>query len=104
MLNHPEAKDWYVAEVYQVLSDRITVNGYTTAEIPLAGYQQASRKLRADRSAIRNGIYLDILQRQRQRRGHERPSRLHIKKERRITCGNEDSQLERGTNCYWLEM
>ena len=39
----PDAKDWYVAEISQVLSDRFTVNGYITMGLPLAGYARASK-------------------------------------------------------------
>jgi hypothetical protein len=39
-----DAKDWYVAEISQVLHDRFTVNGYITKGIPLQGCKQASRK------------------------------------------------------------
>jgi hypothetical protein len=48
MLDHPDSKDWYVADTRQVLSDRITVKGYTTAEILLVGYPQASKRPRAE--------------------------------------------------------
>jgi hypothetical protein len=44
LVNYPDAKDWYVAEISQVLPDRFTVNGYITKGIPLQGYKQASRK------------------------------------------------------------
>ncbi len=43
-MDYPDAKDWYVAEVSQVLPDRFTVNGYITKATPLKGYKQASRK------------------------------------------------------------
>ncbi len=41
--DYPDAKDWYVAEISQVLSDRFTVNGFITTGIPLAGYARATR-------------------------------------------------------------
>ncbi len=41
--DYPDAKDWYVAEISQVLSDRFTVNGFITMGIPLAGYARATR-------------------------------------------------------------
>ncbi len=41
--DYPDAKDWYVAEICQVLSDRFTVNGFITTGIPLAGYARATR-------------------------------------------------------------
>jgi hypothetical protein len=44
MMDYTDAKDWYVAEVAQVLSDRFTVNGFTTTGAPLAGYRITSRK------------------------------------------------------------
>ncbi len=44
LMDYPDAKDWYVAEISQVLHDRFTVNGYITKAIPLQGYKQASRK------------------------------------------------------------
>ncbi len=43
MMDYTDAKDWYVAEVVQVLSDRFTVNGFTTTGAPLTGYKAASR-------------------------------------------------------------
>jgi hypothetical protein len=48
MLDYPESKDWYAAEISQVLSDRFTVNGFITTGTPLEGYTQASRKTRMD--------------------------------------------------------
>jgi hypothetical protein len=43
----PDAKDrWYVAEIYQVLNDQFTVNGFITTGTPLEGYTQATRKER----------------------------------------------------------
>jgi hypothetical protein len=44
--DYPDAKDWYVAEISQVLSDRFTVNGYITVSLPLAGYARASKGAR----------------------------------------------------------
>jgi hypothetical protein len=44
LMDYPDAKDWYVAEISQILHDRFTVNGYITKAIPLQGYKQASRK------------------------------------------------------------
>ena len=41
MLDYPESRDWYVAEISQVLHDRFTVNGYITLEATLDGYRQA---------------------------------------------------------------
>ncbi len=41
--DYPDAKDWYVAEISQVLSDRFTVNGYITLGLPLAGYARVSK-------------------------------------------------------------
>ncbi len=48
MLNYPESRDWYVAEISQVLHDRFTVNGYITNEATYDGYRQASKKLRPE--------------------------------------------------------
>jgi hypothetical protein len=53
MMDYPDAKDWYVAEVAQVLGDRFTVNGFTTTGAPLESYQTASRK---DRVRALQGI------------------------------------------------
>ncbi len=53
MMDYPDAKDWYVAEIAQVLGDRFTVNGFTATTVPLAGYKSASRK---DRARALNGI------------------------------------------------
>ncbi len=44
----PESRDWYVAEISQVLHDRFTVNGFITREATLVGYRQASKKLRLE--------------------------------------------------------
>ncbi len=44
--DYPDAKDWYVAEISQVLSDRFTVNGFITLGIPLAGYARATKRER----------------------------------------------------------
>jgi hypothetical protein len=41
--DYPDTKDWYVAEICQVLSDRFTVNGFITTGIPLAGYARPAR-------------------------------------------------------------
>ncbi len=46
LMDYPDAKDWYVAEISQVLPDRFTVNEYITKASPLKGYKQASRKER----------------------------------------------------------
>jgi hypothetical protein len=48
MLDYPESKDWYVAEISQVLHDRFTVNGYITLEAILDGYRQALKKVRLE--------------------------------------------------------
>ncbi len=41
MLDYPESKDWYVAEIS-------TVNGFITLEATLDGYSQASKKVKLD--------------------------------------------------------
>ncbi len=48
MLDYPESRDWYVAEISQVLHDRFTVNGYITREATLVRYRQATKKLRLE--------------------------------------------------------
>ena len=48
MLDYPESKDWYVAEVSQLLLDRFVVNGFITREATMNGYRQASKKLRME--------------------------------------------------------
>ena len=53
MMDYPDAKDWYVAEVAQVLGDRFTVNGFTTTGTPLETYRTAGRK---DRVRALQGI------------------------------------------------
>ncbi len=53
MKGYPDAKDWYVAEISQVLSDRFTVNGFITMGIPPAGYARATR---AERIKALKGI------------------------------------------------
>ncbi len=47
-LDYPESKDWYVAEVIQLLHDRFVVNGFITREATIVGYRQASKKLRLE--------------------------------------------------------
>jgi hypothetical protein len=43
----PDAKNWYVAEICQVLSDRFTVNGFIIMTgLPLAGYARAIKQER----------------------------------------------------------
>ncbi len=39
LMDYPDAKDWYVAEVCQVLHDRFMVNGCIITGIPLQGYR-----------------------------------------------------------------
>jgi hypothetical protein len=53
MMDYSNAKDWYAAEIAQVMSDRFTVNGFTTTGVPLAEYRLASRK---DRARALDGI------------------------------------------------
>ena len=53
MLDYPDAKDWYVAEVSQLLHDRFVVNGFITREATMIGYRQASKKERCERSRKR---------------------------------------------------
>jgi hypothetical protein len=48
MSDYPESKNWYVAEISQVLHDRFTVNGFITLEATLDGYRQASKKVRLE--------------------------------------------------------
>ena len=48
MLDYPESRDWYVAEVSQLLHDRFVVNGFITREATMVGYRQASKKLRQE--------------------------------------------------------
>jgi hypothetical protein len=48
MLDYPESKDWYVAEISQVLHDRFTMNGFITIGVRLDGYRQASKKMRVE--------------------------------------------------------
>ena len=42
MLDYPESRDWYVAEISQELHDRFTVNGFVTREATLVGYMRES--------------------------------------------------------------
>ncbi len=42
MMDYPESRDWYVAEIRQVLHDCFTVNGFITREATLDGYRQIS--------------------------------------------------------------
>ncbi len=56
MLDYPESRDWYVAEISQVLHDRFTVNGFITREATLVGYRQASKKLRLE--ALKEVVFL----------------------------------------------
>jgi hypothetical protein len=48
MLDYPESRDWYVAEISQLLHDRFVVNGFITLEATMDGYRQASKKLRLE--------------------------------------------------------
>ncbi len=48
MLDYPESRDWYVAEISQVLHDRFVVNGFITLEATMERYRQASKKLRLE--------------------------------------------------------
>jgi hypothetical protein len=48
MLDYPESKDCYVAEISQVLHDCLTVNGFITIGAPLDGYRQESKKMRVN--------------------------------------------------------
>jgi hypothetical protein len=52
--DYPDAKDWYVAEISQVLSNRFTVNGFITMGIHLGGYARA--KTRGERVGALKGI------------------------------------------------
>ncbi len=45
MLDYPESKDWYVAEVCQLLHDRFVVNGFITRDATMVGYRQALKKV-----------------------------------------------------------
>jgi hypothetical protein len=56
LMDYPDAKDWYVAEISQVIHDRFTVNCYITKAIPLQGYKQASRKDRI--KALKGAAFL----------------------------------------------
>jgi hypothetical protein len=56
MLDYPKSKDWYVAEISQVLHDRFTVNGFITIGAPLDGYRQAWKKMRLD--ALKGIVFL----------------------------------------------
>jgi hypothetical protein len=64
--DYPDAKDWYVAEICQVLSDRLAVNGYITMELPLAGYTRATKR-RKGQGAERNCFPAHMVQGQGQR-------------------------------------
>jgi hypothetical protein len=44
LMDYTDAKDWYVAEISQVLHDRFTVKWLHHQGIPLQGYTQASLK------------------------------------------------------------
>ncbi len=76
MVDYIDAKDWYVAEIAQVLGDCFTVNGFTTTGVPLAGYKSASRKGRARALNGMSFLSQDLVQgqRQKQRRGHHHPA------------------------------
>jgi hypothetical protein len=41
--DYPDAKDWYVAEICKLLSDRFTVNGFITTGLPLVGYARGTK-------------------------------------------------------------
>jgi hypothetical protein len=84
MMDYPDAKDWYVAEVAQVLGDHFTVNGFTTTGAPLETYRTASRK---DRVRALQGISSTGLGARTKAKVKEPSSRQHISKEERSTCG-----------------
>jgi hypothetical protein len=88
MMDYTDAKDWYVAEVVQVLGDRFTVNGFTTTGTPLAGYRTASRK---DIVRALHGISFHRTWCKDKGKVRARSSRRHISKEKRSTCGTEGS-------------
>ncbi len=92
MMDYTDAKDWYVAEVAQVLSDRFTVNGFTTTGAPLAGYRTASRK---DRVRVLHGISFH----RTWCKVRARSSRRHISKERKSTCGTGGAPSPRRISC-----
>jgi hypothetical protein len=68
-----DAKDWYVAEICQVLSDRFTVNSFITAGggAPLAGYARATRR---ERTSEGNFLPAYMVQRQKQRHRNHYPT------------------------------
>ncbi len=64
--DYPDANDWYVAEICQVLRDRFTVNGYITMGLPLVGC--ARNQGRKSQGTEGNRFPAHMVKRQRQ--GH----------------------------------
>jgi hypothetical protein len=94
--DYPDAKDWYVAEISQVLSDRLTVNGFITTGIPLAGY---ARAIRGERSRALKGITFMRTCAKTKAKASQQPFHRRISKERRSTCGSGGSLLEKLISC-----
>ncbi len=92
----PDAKDWYVAELSQVLHDRFTVNGYITKAIPLQGYKQASRK---DRIKALKGVAFLRTWCKDKGKGEATNVPPTISKERKVTYGNGGSLWVRQISC-----
>ena len=68
MLDYPESRDWYVAEISQVLHDRFTVNGYITNDI---GWISPGVEEAETGSSQRSRLSQDLVQGQRQRNSND---------------------------------
>ena len=62
MLDYPESKDWYVAEVSQVLHDRFTVNGLLHHDRCPIGWLSSSVEENESECSQRNCIPQDMVQ------------------------------------------
>jgi hypothetical protein len=96
MMDYPDAKDWYVAEVAQVLGDRFTVNGS-----PPLGHRwrltgQQAGKIECERSKESASTGLGA---RTKAKGRAPSSRQHISKEKRSTCGIGGSPPVRRISC-----
>jgi hypothetical protein len=86
MLDYPESRDWYVAEVSQLLHDRFVVNGFITREANMVGYRQASKKLRLE--ALKKVAFLRTWCKDKGKGEATTVPPKHLKGDWRSTCGN----------------
>jgi hypothetical protein len=98
MLDYPESRDWYVAEISQVLHDRFTVNGFITREATLVGYRQASKKQRLE--ALKRVAFYRTWCKDKGK-GVATTIPPSISKAWRSTCGNGGFRSRSWISCCW---